>query len=453
VKKLASSLVELKGTRLKLGIMCTIGPANFVGLLGNLQALYPGIELEIFDAGAPDLQERLLEGAMEAAIYCWPDRIEERLHYHPLFREQFFIVLGRSHRLATRNAIRVADLNGERYLNRINCEQVNLARDIFASQGTKVERIYRSERDDWILAMASAGLGFAFMPQYSITEQSDIVVRPLIDTEFWREVSLVTVRGRPHSPAVGAFVRAAVHWREREDLIEDPYDQPNAEELRLSDKVICASTFTMRSIDWIGVDCARVRVIPYGSTRRFDRSLALKSKRSSSVCRALFVGSGVQRKGLHLLLRAWAGLNCAKARLTVVWRNPEPGLITYARSLGEDTVAFKENISSSELAGLYAETHLFLLPSLVEGFGHVILEALTAGCFTIATEGTCLPDLQPSPDYAMVVPIGEVEALKRAIVLAIDRHYSGDNDYEGAIACSQRFTWRRFRHALCEYLV
>jgi hypothetical protein len=35
--------------------------------------------------------------------------------------------------------------------------------------------------------------------QYSITEQSDIVVRPLIEPEFWREVNLVTVRGRPQS--------------------------------------------------------------------------------------------------------------------------------------------------------------------------------------------------------------------------------------------------------------
>jgi DNA-binding transcriptional LysR family regulator len=208
-KKLASSLIELKGIRLKLGIMCTIGPANFVGLLSNLQAQYHGIELEIFDAGAPDLQERLLEGGLHAAIYCWPDQVDERLHYLPLFREQFFIVLGPRHHLVTRNAVRVSDLNGERYLNRINCEQMNPARDIFARHGAKVERIYRSERDDWILAMAAAGLGFAFMSQYSITEQSDVVVRPLIEPEFWREVNLVTVRGRPHSPAIGALVREA----------------------------------------------------------------------------------------------------------------------------------------------------------------------------------------------------------------------------------------------------
>jgi DNA-binding transcriptional LysR family regulator len=209
-KRLATSFIELKATPLKLGIMCTIGPGNFVGLLSSLQAQHPGIELHIMDAGAPDLQGRLLDGELEAAISCWPDQTDERLHHLPLFREQFFIVLGRQHRLAANNAVRVSDLNGERYLNRINCEQASLARDIFARHGTKVERVYRSERDDWILAMVAAGLGFGFMPQYSIAERPDIVVRPLIEPEFWREISLVTVRGRPHSPAIGALVREAM---------------------------------------------------------------------------------------------------------------------------------------------------------------------------------------------------------------------------------------------------
>jgi DNA-binding transcriptional LysR family regulator len=207
VKHLASSFIELKQTPLKLGIMCTIGPENFIELFTTLQARHPGIELQIMDASAVELQHLLIEGSLEAAIYCWPDEVDERLNQLPLFREQFFIVLGREHRLANRSAIRPSDLDGERYLNRINCEQANLARDIFARHGTKVERVYRSERDDWILAMVAAGLGFGFMPQYSIAERADVVVLPLVEPELWREVNLVTVRGRPHSPAVGALVR------------------------------------------------------------------------------------------------------------------------------------------------------------------------------------------------------------------------------------------------------
>ena len=105
---------------LKLARMC-YRSRNFVGLLSSLQAQYPGIELQIMDAGTADLQARLLDGALEAAIYCWPDRIDDRLHSLPLFRERFFIVSSRRHRLAANNAVRVSDLNGERDLNRINC--------------------------------------------------------------------------------------------------------------------------------------------------------------------------------------------------------------------------------------------------------------------------------------------------------------------------------------------
>jgi LysR family transcriptional regulator, hydrogen peroxide-inducible genes activator len=206
-KDLAAGFAALKKTPLKLGIMCTIGPGNLVGLLTSLQSTYPEIELHITDAGAPMLHEMLLNGQLEAAIFCLPGEPDERLHYMPLFREQFVIALNAQHRLAMSNAIRVRDLNGERYLNRVNCEYASHAGHIFSKQGARVRLVYRSERDDWIIAMASAGLGFAFMPQHCVAEQPGIVVRPLVEPEIWREVNLVTVRGRPHSPAIGALVR------------------------------------------------------------------------------------------------------------------------------------------------------------------------------------------------------------------------------------------------------
>ena len=132
--------------------------------------------------------------------------------------------------------MRVSDLDGERYLNPINCEQVNLAHDVFARHGTKVERVYRGDRDDWIVAMVAAGLGFGFMPQYSIAEHPDVVVRPLIEPEFWREVSLVTVRGRPHSPAIGALVRDAMRmqWCGAPALAVQQARARNAEKMHLT---------------------------------------------------------------------------------------------------------------------------------------------------------------------------------------------------------------------------
>jgi DNA-binding transcriptional LysR family regulator len=124
------------------------------------------------------------------------------------------IVLPPEHKLAIRNAIRVADLDGERYVNRARCEFRGYVGTFFNERGVNCEVVFRSERDDWVLAMIASGQGFGFMPENCVSN-AHVVTRPLIDPEIWREINLVTVRGRPHSPAVAAFVKEAtrVDWR------------------------------------------------------------------------------------------------------------------------------------------------------------------------------------------------------------------------------------------------
>ena len=63
-----------------------------------------------------------------------------------------------------------------------------------------------------VLAMVRSGLGFAFMPEYAVNDPG-VVARPLVEPEFFRQVNLVTVRGRPYSPAVGALVREAMRTK------------------------------------------------------------------------------------------------------------------------------------------------------------------------------------------------------------------------------------------------
>jgi DNA-binding transcriptional LysR family regulator len=88
-------------------------------------------------------------------------------------------------------------------------------RAALAEQGVEPLRPYRSERDDWIQAMILAGLGFGFFPESAVI-MPGLLKLPLIEPEIRRTINLVTVRGRPHTPAVGAFVREALrhNWHE-----------------------------------------------------------------------------------------------------------------------------------------------------------------------------------------------------------------------------------------------
>lgn len=206
-KQLAEGFRKMARIKLKLGVMCTIAPNQLVELFIGLQTRHPGIELEIVDSSAQQLQERLHSGDLEVAIFCdTKNQLDERTHLLPLFREQMMIVLARGHQLASRHALRAGDLVGLKYLRRVNCEFIGVLGPHLEEQGIFSETVYSCERDDWILAMAAAGIGYAFMPQSCISHP-DVEARPFVEPEFWRDVNLATVRGRPHSPAVGAFVR------------------------------------------------------------------------------------------------------------------------------------------------------------------------------------------------------------------------------------------------------
>ncbi len=71
---------------------------------------------------------------------------------------------------------------------------------------------FRSEREDWILTMAAAGMGVCFLPEFSNTIPG-VISRHVVDPEVAREVSLVTVAGRRWSSPVAAFVGAVKQYR------------------------------------------------------------------------------------------------------------------------------------------------------------------------------------------------------------------------------------------------
>jgi LysR family hydrogen peroxide-inducible transcriptional activator len=212
-KKHAQDFIRLKQTPLRLGLMCTIAPNQMLDFIATIQRRHPGIALQVTDAAAAQLEQRLIAGESDAAIYALPETPPDNgLHYLPLYREQYMIVMQPGHRLASGTCVQVQELNGERYLSRVNCEFGLAADRVFDEQKVDWPTVYESERDDWILAMAAAGLGLAFMPRWCVSHPG-VVARPLVAPEFWREISLVTVRGRPHSPAMGALVTEAMHAR------------------------------------------------------------------------------------------------------------------------------------------------------------------------------------------------------------------------------------------------
>jgi DNA-binding transcriptional LysR family regulator len=215
-KRRAESFVKLNQARLTVGLMCTIGPQRLIDLFAAFNTHYQGVELYLKDGAAYQLEELLIQGEIDVEIYCKPEAPSEALHSLALYSERFVIGVSENHPLARLPEVRVRDLDGHSYLSRVNCEYRDYIRDIREKMGIEIKRPYSSERDDWIQCMVLAGMGFSVIPEFAVTVPG-LVTRPLVEPEFVRNVGLVTVRGRPHSPAVGAFVHESRRypWAEK----------------------------------------------------------------------------------------------------------------------------------------------------------------------------------------------------------------------------------------------
>jgi DNA-binding transcriptional LysR family regulator len=207
-KQHAKAAKKLEKATLTIGTMCTIGPQLVSSLMIRFQAAHPDVEVRVIDAGAPQMIEMLEKGELEVAIVGVPGELPESLHQLPVFQERFVIVLPQNHRLVAHDEVRAEELDKEPYVSRSNCEVFKPVRKELNGRGIFLRKVFSSPRDDWVQGMIQAGLGLGFFPEFSVT-LPDLVVRPLVDPTFYRTVYLATVRGRPHSPAVGAFVQEA----------------------------------------------------------------------------------------------------------------------------------------------------------------------------------------------------------------------------------------------------
>lgn len=191
---------------LRLGIMSTIGPMRLAALLSAFEQQSPGVDMTVRDGAPESLAAQLDADELDMAILNPLDGLGENYRAEPLYTERYVVLLPPEHPLRESNALELRDLSDQPYVDRLSCEMREMVMSICDDMGVKLYARFRSEREDWVQAMVMANIGFAFMPEYSVTHP-DSIRRPLVDPAVGRTISLITVPGRKHSPAVTAFIR------------------------------------------------------------------------------------------------------------------------------------------------------------------------------------------------------------------------------------------------------
>lgn len=177
-----------------------------------------------------------------------------------------------------------------------------------------------------------------------------------------------------------------------------------------ADYITVPSTPALHSFVAQGIPAHKLIRIPYGVDLSDYRPLA---KRDSTF-RVLFVGSASLRKGIQYLLEATAGLRLPNFEVVLVG-----GIADDARAIVErhaDRVRLLGVIPRLELADVFSQGSVLVLPSLEEGLALVQAQAMACGLPIIATTATGAEDLFTTGVEGLIVPMRDVTALREAIV-------------------------------------
>lgn len=204
----ADNFQRLNQVPLAVGVLATIGPMRLAQFLARFRREHPGIELALHEGKLAELVQRLDAGELDLALVSGSEAPDGDLRIEPLYRERYLVVFPPGHRFERMNAITLAEVSGEPYVDRLSCEMRDLVLETCAARDVRLYAVFRSEREDWIQGMVTAGIGFAFLPEYSVT-LAGLLSRPLIDPPVERTVALARRTGRQLSPAAAAFRRAA----------------------------------------------------------------------------------------------------------------------------------------------------------------------------------------------------------------------------------------------------
>jgi len=215
------------------------------------------------------------------------------------------------------------------------------------------------------------------------------------------------------------------------------------EETRMAHHWIAASSFTRTTLIENGADASKIHVTPYGVDLEKFRPPARRERRNavSRRLRLLFVGTINQRKGISYLVDALRLVRTPFADLLVCGRVVD-NLALFA---GMPNVQVRPSVSFAELVQAYASADLFVFPSLAEGFGHVLLEALASGVPILSTNRTAAPDLITEGIEGFVVPPGSAEAVAERIEWALANPARLGEMAEAARVRAESFTWAAFR--------
>lgn len=210
------------------------------------------------------------------------------------------------------------------------------------------------------------------------------------------------------------------------------------EELRLADYVMVPSRHVRNTLAGV-VPLERIRAVNYGAPSVRRPRQVFRS--ASEPLKVLFCGTLIQRKGIGYLLRA-IDLLGSQIDLTLIGRRFAPNAWVDAACARS---RWFESLPQDQVMKVMQDSDVLVLPSLSEGFGLVVSEALACGLPVIVTPNVGACDLVEDRREAFVVPAANAEAIAERLEMLIRDRDLLRSMSENAFATAAARSWEAYR--------
>ena len=227
--------------------------------------------------------------------------------------------------------------------------------------------------------------------------------------------------------------RGSAHIRVQDELLKTEHDRwglpfqgidPRVIDLECAeyeeaDCITVPSQFAMKSFLDAGVPFHKLRLLPYGvNLSRFEPT----RRPASDAFNVLFVGAMSLQKGIPYLLQAFSRVEHPRKKLNLVG-TPSAELIQLMKDQGlwSEQVCVLGAMPQQELKHIMSASHVMVLPSVQDGFGMVMAQAMACACPVIASRNTGASDLFEDGVQGYIVAERNSDALANRLQTLADQ--------------------------------
>jgi len=250
------------------------------------------------------------------------------------------------------------------------------------------------------------------------------------------------------------LIRDSAHIESQYELLKQEHDKwgqnfaprefcktRELKEYELADKIIVLSNYAKKSFVERGVDESKIEIVRLGvDTEQFH---PLEDKKLNSPTRVLFLGTVGLRKGVVYLLEATKGFKDLKVYLAgPVEKGFHKILARYphAHVLGAQPF--------NHVACLCREMDIFVMPSLDDGFGQTLIQAMASGLVPITTDHCGASDLIEDGDNGYILSPRDVTGIQTALTELKTNPDLYFNMRAKAIASAKVYHWEQYTGAV-----